>query len=191
MEINDNGSDVSEVKEHAEKNIVKSAIDKSEIVKDSEVQELVWERLVHAIKSLLGVSISSFEKLGKSLMREVAKKSQDLDLILMNFVLKVLLPSSASLSTSLQTELITIIDSCCTPLSTSLNVPNTTEFLPKFCINTLIDLCDSREAAATEFISVKQKVASITTKVLIERCKAILRKYIADEKRSEENPLPR
>ncbi len=168
----------------------------AEILNDKELQEVAWSHVIKLLKEILKVSDSALNLLDKGLAEEVIKKSQDLDITLINFILKVLLPSSGNLPKESQQELINLIDHGCTAFNTTFSNTSTHsrsggDTLSKFCISTLIGLCSSTESTAEEFISVKQKIATITTPVLINRCKAIFHKYMADEKRSGQVPLPK
>eukprot|EP00826_Nyctotherus_ovalis_P045434 TRINITY_DN5032_c1_g1_i1.p1 TRINITY_DN5032_c1_g1~~TRINITY_DN5032_c1_g1_i1.p1 ORF type:complete len:217 (+),score=76.64 TRINITY_DN5032_c1_g1_i1:81-731(+) len=126
-------------------------------------------------------------------MSDVIKKSQDLDIILMNFILKVLLPNSENLDRNSQQELIILIDSGCTAFNTSfssISYKNSGDVLDTFCIEALIRLCNSEEEQGSKFYPVKQKISNMTTPILVNRCKTIFHKYLADEKLSGTVPLP-
>jgi len=166
-----------------------------ELLEDKELQELVWDQIIKLIKEILKVSDSSLNNLDRAIAEEVIKKSQELDITLINFILKTLLPSSSNLRKEAQQELINLIDNGCTAFNTSFSGSSTHsrpgDTLSKFCISTLLSLCNSSEDVEKEFLTVKQKIATITTPVLVNRCKAIFHKYMADEKRSGQVPLPK
>ncbi len=165
---------------------------------DKELQDLVWDQIIKLIKGILRVSDASLNSLDRALAEEVVKKSQDLDITLVNFILKVLLPSSSGLPKESQEDLINLIDNGCTAFYSSFGASSSSQnragdTLSKFCISTLIGLCtaSSNEAKEDRFAEVKRKIATITTPVLVNRCKAIFRKYMADERRSGQVPLPK
>lgn len=167
-----------------------------EITADEELQNMVWLYTMDLIKEIMKVTESSLIGIDKQLAEEVLKKSQDLDINIMNFILKVLLPMSSTISKERQQQLVNLIDSGCTSIYSSLaysprtNIRFGNDSLSKFCISTLIELC-SCESSDQEFMDVKRKIASLTTPVLINRCKAILVKYNLDENRSGQVPLPK
>ena len=168
---------------------------KKELLENKELQGVVWENIIRLIKEMLKVSDSSLNALDKALAENVIKKSQDLDVTLINFILKVLLPSSEGLGKENQQELINLIDNGCTAFYSSFNSSSSSQnragdSLSKFCISTLLSLC-ANESEEGKFAEIKRKIAAITTPVLINRCKAIFCRYMADEKRSGQVPLPK
>ncbi len=174
---------------------------KTAILADKELQDLAWGQIIKLIKEMLRVPDGALNSLDRALAEEVIKKSQDLDVALVNFILRVLLPSSAGLSKESQQELVSLIDNGCTAFYSTFGASSSSQAragdtLSKFCISTLISLCSSVEPkdqsiSISNFAEIKQKIAAITTPVLINRCKAIFHKYMADEKRSGQVPLPR
>ncbi len=163
---------------------------------DEELQALAWTHTMKLIKEILGVSESALRGLDKSLAEEVVKKSQELDISMVHFILQVLLPSSAHTTKERQQELVGLIDNGCTAIYSSFTQSSASlsrskgDSLSKFCTSTLLGLCANEQTEA-EFADIKKKIATITTPVLINRCKNLLNKYLQDEKRSGHVPLPK
>ena len=169
------------------------------ISSDSELHEVVWSQTIKIVKEILKINESSVASLEKHLIEEVIKKSQDMDMNMMNFILKTLLPSSKNAGKERQEELISLIDNGCNlnyaSLSASSSRPGNDQ-LSKFCIYTLIDLCQAEEKEAGDgadmsFKEIKMRIAGMATPVFINRCKAIIAKYLNDEKRNGLVPLPK
>jgi len=160
---------------------------------DKEIEDLAWKHIIHAVKVIIDIPKHLLDQLDKKIMDDVIKKSQDLDIILMNFILEALLPNSENLDRSLQQELIILIDSGCTAFNTSfssISFKSTGDILDTFCISALVRLCNSEEERDSKFYPIKQKISNMTTPILVNRCKAIFYKYLADEKLSGTVPLP-
>ncbi len=174
------------------------------LIPNKELQELAWPLTLHAVKEILYIDEQAMLALDKYLAEDVAKRSQDLGINIVNFIFKSLLPNSGGLSSSQQAELIEIVDHGCTVL-TSAAVPTggslggfSNDALSRHCIYTLIDMCAGEtekrkdEAKGSPLYSeVRLRVAALATPVLVNRCKATVKKFLADEKRNGLVPMPK
>jgi len=161
------------------------------INEDAKLQEFIWANTINLLKDIIKISELSFNGMEEELVEEIVEKSQQLSIDLVNFIANILLPSSENQTKEIQKELINIIDSGFNAFSKTLFIkPFTkiTKTLPKFCINTLINLCNSQEINE-KTLQMKQRISGITTRVLINRCKVILHDYIDNERRSGQVPL--
>jgi hypothetical protein len=106
-----------------------------------------------------------------------------------NFIVNCLLPNSADHlngdSSDFEQRLINIIDKGCSALQNQGG-----ESLSKYCLNNLFELCrvnawpDSHQA-------IRQRIALMTTPILVNRCKLTLLKFVSDEKKSGSVQLAR
>lgn len=152
-------------------------------------QELVWHRIIDISKEILNGN--EYDRLDRGAIEETWKKSEELGIMVVDFAVKVLLPNSES--RSVQKTLVHVVDGGCEAGAKEVgsSFVNRPEIgLSQFCILSLIRLCNNKEENQ-KLLSIKVKLASITTRVLVNRCKKMLQQYIADEKRNAQVPLPR
>lgn len=164
----------------------------SKLSPNKEMQDLAWTHIIKVIRSTL--KPDSAPSYGERFIGEdTVKKSQDLDLMIVNFILKVLLPSSCDRPYEVQLDLVRFIDDGCTAFdSTFSNVSGhakASDTLSKYCTSELINLCSWKGNSSAD--PARQKIAAIATPVLLNRCKHTFTSYILDEKRSGQVPLPR
>ena len=129
-----------------------------EMEHDQEFNTLVWKVTLQLLQQILNVPDHLLNQLSKPLLEEVLKKTQDLNMQLMNFIVKTLLPYSSSRAKPLKAirhQLISIIDRGCYNYYSEMNLnnhPTNTQninhivssagTLSQYCINNLFDLCE-------------------------------------------------
>ena len=86
-----------------------------------DTRSLVWDQVIESLKTTLLFDSSKIHDHNKAVLQEVVKQSQELDMLVMNFILNCLLPNSAiqgqqSSETQklLEQSLVNIIDKGCT-----------------------------------------------------------------------------
>jgi len=153
-----------------------------------EIKDIAWTYTINISKEIL--DISGYERIDRGIVEDTVKRSEELGKLVVEFVLEILLPYNEELKS--QKELIYIIDKGCQSVTLESidspidRAPETR--LSQFCIFSLIRLCNNTE---DNILSMKEKLASITTRILVNRSKKMLQQYIADEKRNAQVPLPR
>jgi hypothetical protein len=119
-------------------------------------------------------------------LSEVQKSSQDLDIQLINFIVNCLLPNSVDhASPDFETHLISVIDQGCQQLSSN----HASDSLSKYCLNNLFRL-SKQQVWSQQHNDIREKIALLTTPILINRCRTSLRKFIQDEQKSGVVKLP-
>ena len=159
----------------------------------SELKELLWKHIIKLVEGVLGEINDKYLTI-RGIIQEVQKKSENLEIEMMNFIIKILLPLTSDERVECQSQLIAIIDRGCSIKNSASNMASgqkgaaliAPSNLSHFCINNLFDMCEWEDNPQP----IKGKIAAVTTSVLINRCKATLLKFLADEKRSGMMPLP-
>jgi len=172
---------------------IPTIISPSKVSINKEMQDLVWTNVIKVIKSTLKPeSVPSYGE--RFIGEEIVRKNQELDMMIINFILKALLPSSCDRPYEVQLVLIKFIDDGCIAFDNKFSNASAhakaSDTLSKYCISELIGLCNWNECK-TDIDPIRQKIATIATPVLLNRCKNTFTNYILDEKRSGKVPLPR
>ena len=124
---------------------------------DTGIRQQVWDRMITMLQTTLLFDFERVKDHNKSVMVEVAKCSQDLDMQVMNFILNCLLPNSARAQSNqkskssqeaqriLEQSLVQIIDRGCSSsqsmTSSSFGSTLGGSSLSKYCFNNMFELC--------------------------------------------------
>ena len=124
---------------------------------DTSIRQQVWDRMITMLQTTLLFDFEKVKDHNKSVMLEVAKCSQDLDMQVMNFILNCLLPNSArgfskqknkssqEAQRILEQSLVQIIDKGCSSsqgmTSSSFGSTLGGSSLSKYCFNNMFELC--------------------------------------------------
>lgn len=143
----------------------------------------------------------------KAVIEDVVKSSQDLDMQVMNFITNSLLPNCTDINDKdFHQTLVGIIDSGCNSVYSSQKFTSGStnsafgNSLSKYCLNNLFELCRCQSSLQIDeesdlnerrIYEIRKKIATITTPVLINRCRDSLKKYAYDEQKSGSISLPR
>lgn len=160
---------------------------------DDEIRQLVWPLTMNIIRDILSFNKNALTAIAPSLVEDVINKSQDLGINAINFIIKILIPSTEYSQTEQQNDLINLIDSGCTLFAPTFAHHNIQEkeSLTKHCIYTLIEICSVTEEADSQRTELKQKIAILAVPYLINRCKAKLETFLNEETRNGLTPLPK
>lgn len=130
----------------------------------------------------------------------------------MNFITNSLLPNCSDVNDKdFQQSLVQIIDNGCNSVYSTQRLSSSTSSsnpfgnsLSKFCLNNLFELCRYQQFKPTNIgdeivdpssqkriYDIRKKIATITTPVLINRCRDSLKRYVSDEQKSGSTALPR
>lgn len=128
----------------------------------------------------------------------------------MNFITNSLLPNVADFNDKeFYQTLVGIIDNGCNSVYSSQRLQSSSSSsaspfsnsLSKYCLNNLFELCRYQQVSSVieeesginqrKIHEIRKKIATITTPVLINRCRDTLKKYSQDEMKSGSIQLPR
>lgn len=136
----------------------------------------LWKSLLSITKELLLPNTTFCTD--KAIVDEVVKKSQELNILVLDLLLNVMLVSSQGIEKEYVNELISIIE------SVGFNGISYSG-LSTYCLENLFSLCNYNEANS------KFNVAPIVTPILLNKCKALICKFIDDERKNGLAPMPK
>ena len=156
-----------------------------QISKSTEIKLMIWRNMLSISKEIL-LPNNTFSS-DKVIVEEVNKKSQELNIDVLDLLLNVMLANSDGIPKNYITELVEIVEGMG---FSSLN-NNMHSSLSTFCLSNLFNLCNYKPEEEPNENGAKLNVANITTPILISKCKSIIKKFLEDEKRNGMMPMPR
>ena len=136
----------------------------------------LWKSLLSITKDLL-IPNTTFST-DKAIVDEVIKRSQELNILILDLLLNVMLVSSQGIEKEYVNELIAIIEGIG---FNSISYSG----LSTYCLENLFSLCNYNEANS------KFNVAPIVTPILLNKCRALICKFIDDERKNGLTPMPK
>ena len=128
-----------------------------EVYKNSELRQMMWDKVIQLLDTTLLFDISKVKEHKQSVIMDVAKSSQELDMQVVNFILNCLLPNSiftfsgnSSQSSQSETQrmleqsLVKIIDRGCsnqTGYGLAAAGQGQNINLSRYCFNNMFELC--------------------------------------------------
>eukprot|EP00826_Nyctotherus_ovalis_P039680 TRINITY_DN3830_c0_g1_i17.p1 TRINITY_DN3830_c0_g1~~TRINITY_DN3830_c0_g1_i17.p1 ORF type:complete len:415 (-),score=79.36 TRINITY_DN3830_c0_g1_i17:39-1283(-) len=174
---------MQEFKEEGSNVLICAAL--ADFTQDEELQQIAWDITLKSFKEALTMSENSLLLFEKELAEEIIRKSQEFSIGVISFTRNTLIPNSKHLSNDKLKEIIEIIDAGTTSF-TRLSRQGFGNFcsdmLSKRCVETLIEVC--KEGG-------EERLAQVGASVLANRCKEVMKEYLADEKRNGLIPLSR
>ena len=158
---------------------------------------------------------TSYQNIQKNYKENLIKSIQEMEIDIIQFIVKILLPHSLYINKELQMKLLNLLDmgsnfnysnSNNSNYNSSNGNNNDTSSISKVCISNLFELCryknkddlikelnsnNNNSITNNDYINIKIKIAKMCTPILIKRCKEILKKYMEDEIKSGSMPLSR
>lgn len=159
-----------------------------------------WEQMLEVLEHLLIPTDRIIGQLSKNNLEEIVRIGEALDIRIMEFVKKSMIPASMHLQPQIQWKLVSLLDSCCdnyyrTFHAQELSLQNS---LSSVCLSGLFDLSRSRPATPEEEEKksvaeepINLKIAKRITPVLISRCKDLLKRFANEERMMGQMPLPK
>ena len=161
----------------------------------------VWEALITCFENLFKQSEGGYKNITRTLVDELLKSCQEMEVLVINFIVKDLLPHSLKIPKEKQIKLLNLLDLGCNFDYNSTNVSNSSSAsISKVCMANLFDLCKYRSIEDLKndvkenqesYYKIKVKIAKMSTPILLRRCKEILKSYFDDEVKSGSMPLPK
>ena len=174
----------------------------------------VWESLIDCFESLfkkteIVFKYDSTNAFNQESIEELIKSCQEMNIIIISFIVNSLIPNSFIIPKNMQEKLINLLDSGCN-FDCNLNDSqvNSSSF-SRVCISNLFELCKFKNEDSIrkgkfiiyfeiedisnidEYIKIKTKLSKIATPILIKKCRDILKKFIDDENKSGVIPMTR
>ena len=157
----------------------KGFLSKEDLTEDKELKQIVWNITLKSFKEILAMNENSLLTLEKELAEEVIRKSQDLGIDIINFINSILIQKQNDKHKEL-IDIIEIGSITFIELSRQGFSNFCSDLLSRRCLDILMEICKE-----------SNELSKIATPILIERCKVIMREYLAGEKHSGLIPLSR
>ena len=168
-------------------------------------KEDIWNRIINIYESVFKQTELGYKSIQRQYQDELMKASMEMEIDIINFIINTLIPNSLFLSHELQSRLLKLFDMGCNLDYSSFT--NNSTAISKICITNLFTLCRYKpkeeivkESEALhlansnqieEFVTIKIKIAKMSTPILIRRCRDMMRKFLDDEIKSGAMPLSR
>jgi hypothetical protein len=153
-----------------------------------------WEGLLSLLESIISPPEGALAQMSRNNLEEIVKLGESMDIKLIEFVKKEMIPISMTKSAALQWRLVSLLDSGCNNYyrafhSQELSMHNS---LSSVCLSGLFELSRAQtHEKEDEIENLSVKIAKRTTPVLISKCQDLLKKFANEEKLLGQMPLPK
>lgn len=160
----------------------------------------IWEAAINCFEILFKQSEGGYKNITRSLIEDLLKSCQEMEVLVINFIVNHLLPHSLKIPKEKQIKLLNLLDLGCNfdYNSSSISGSVSSGSISKVCISNLFDLCSFKNEElmrkevkenADDYVKIKIKIAKMSTPILLRRCKEILKSYFDDELNYGSMPL--
>ena len=171
-----------------------------------------WEELLNFFTNIFKQSEIGYKNIDKLYLEELNKSSQEIEMSIINCIVKVLLPNSQNIKSDLQPKLLLLLD-----MGANLEYKDSSLSISKMCLDNLFDFCKYKTDEEIKkdyekyndinikdnnnenieknnlenYIKMRIKISKMCTPILIKRSKDTMKKFIEDEIKSGAMPLSR
>ena len=174
----------------------KESQEESKLVNNNEV----WEATITCFENIFKQSEGGYKNINRNLIEDLLKSCQEMEVLVINFIVNDLLPHSLKLKKEKQIKLLNLLDLGCNFDSSTISFNSTQNSnISKVCIENLFDLCRFKEKEDIqreftgedfeEYMKIKVKIAKMSTPILLKRCKEIFKVYFDEEMKQGIMPL--
>jgi hypothetical protein len=98
--------------------------------------EKTWEELLNLFTQIFKQSENGYKNIDKLYLEELNKCSQEIEMLIINCIVKVLLPNSQNIKSNLQPKLLLLLD-----MGSNLEYKDSSLSISKMCLDNLFDFC--------------------------------------------------
>lgn len=190
----------NDMKENTENKIEIEEEENNEELRSTDKNE-VWEATINCFENIFKQSEGGYKNITRTLLDELLKSCQEMEVEVINFIVNDLLPHSLKIPKEKQIKLLNLLDLGCNFDYSTLNYNSQhASSISKVCISNLFELCQYKseeklrseiEEDKDEYVRIKVKIAKMSTPILLRRCKEIFKTFFDEEQKQGSMPLSR